>query len=612
MLLFVSFLFCISGLDDFFFDLYYFLRYIFRGYKKRHYRYPDLTYRMLTEIPEKEIAIMTACWNEANVIDVMLKNNLANIDYQNYGFFVGVYPNDPETVASVQSVAKLDPRVHCIIGETPGPTNKAKNLNQIYHYIKKYEQKSGKKIDIYVIHDSEDIIHPLSLKLYNYLMPRMDMIQLPVFPLEIGYFKFTHWVYNDEFAEVHTKDIIVRESIKGFVPSAGVGTAFSEKTIQKLVADHGSEPFPTNTLTEDYSTSLHLGAIKGIHQIFLTQRIKRSYWQKKYLFFGNYIHRKRNEYVATRALFPMTYMQAVRQKARWILGIALQEWAHSGWHFNKRIFYTLMHDRKVTVTHFINFLGYVVFGFWIIYHFWSLFKPNYPTLSDQLYNHPWAWALIILCTFLMINRFLQHFIATYRVYGLIPAFLSIPRVFYGNVINCHALIRAYKQFFHVKAKQKAAKWDKTDHQYPGSHILTPYKVRLGDLVIKKGKITSTQLEELLSEQNKTGDPLGMLLRKKKFITEDELVSILAEQYHLPLVSSNEFNLLTNDEIPGLARRDYNWLLSHQCYPIRYDAIGQNLFVAITDPSNEWLLADVLHHLPKFKVSFGLIKSQTAE
>ncbi len=79
------------------------------------------------------------------------------------------------------------------------------------------------------------MIHQLSLKLYNYLIPRKDMIQLPVLPLEVNYFNFTHWVYNDEFAESHTKDIIVREAIHGLVPSAGVGTAFSRKAIEMLL-----------------------------------------------------------------------------------------------------------------------------------------------------------------------------------------------------------------------------------------------------------------------------------------------------------------------------------------------------------------------------------------
>ena len=38
----------------------------------------------MVDMPESNIAIMVACWNEAGVIDIMLKHNTLAIDYQNY------------------------------------------------------------------------------------------------------------------------------------------------------------------------------------------------------------------------------------------------------------------------------------------------------------------------------------------------------------------------------------------------------------------------------------------------------------------------------------------------------------------------------------------------
>ncbi|MFN7097098.1 MAG: glycosyltransferase, partial [Gammaproteobacteria bacterium] len=258
LLVVVSFLFIISGIDDLFFDFFYWFRYFRRIRKTRNYE--PLTYEVLSKTPEKAIAIMTPCWHEANIIEAMLKHNCYAIDYKNYDIFVGVYPNDPDTVKSVQAVAATDSHVHCVIGPNPGPTNKASNLNIIYEYIKNYSKENNITYEIFVLHDSEDIIHPLSLKLYNHLIPRVDMIQIPVFPLEVSNFEFTHWVYNDEFAESHTKDIIVRESIRGLVPSAGVGTAFARIPLESLTVTNGGKPFSTATLTEDYSTALQLRA----------------------------------------------------------------------------------------------------------------------------------------------------------------------------------------------------------------------------------------------------------------------------------------------------------------------------------------------------------------
>jgi len=41
----------------------------------------------------------------------------------------------------------------------------------------------------------------------------------------------------DEFAELHAKDILVREAIARQVPSAGVGTCFSRRAVMALLAD---------------------------------------------------------------------------------------------------------------------------------------------------------------------------------------------------------------------------------------------------------------------------------------------------------------------------------------------------------------------------------------
>ena len=100
-LVMLAVLYIISGLDDLFFDGYYWIRYFWRMWKTRHYE--PLSYEKLTDLNEQSIAVMIPCWQEVNVIATMLKHNCYSIEYKNYYFFVGVYPNDPETVAEVQS-----------------------------------------------------------------------------------------------------------------------------------------------------------------------------------------------------------------------------------------------------------------------------------------------------------------------------------------------------------------------------------------------------------------------------------------------------------------------------------------------------------------------------
>ncbi len=187
------------------------------------------------------------------------------MEYQRYDIFVGVYPNDEATVAAVQSAAARHSQVKPVINPLPGPTTKAQNLNAIFAEIERTE--GDEPYEIMVLHDTEDVIHPLSLKMYNYLMPQRQMIQLPVLPLERPAFEWTSWTYADEFAENHQKDMIVREAMGSFVPSAGVGLRVQPSGARNRVG-HRDDVFPSGTLTEDYQTGLRL-KLRGLSTIFV-------------------------------------------------------------------------------------------------------------------------------------------------------------------------------------------------------------------------------------------------------------------------------------------------------------------------------------------------------
>lgn len=603
LLVTVAVIFCISGLDDLFFDFFYWFRFFYRLWKTR--KYAPFTYKQLSSIPEKRIAVLIPCWHEENVIGTMLAHNSLSIDYHHYDLFVGVYPNDPETIEAVQNAEKKLEHVCCVIGEKPGPTNKAANLNEMYRFILQSEKQKNIKYSIIVFHDSEDIIHPLSLKLYNYLIPRKDMIQTPVFPLEVGYFKFTHWVYNDEFCEIHTKDIIVRESIKAMVPSAGVGTAFSRTAIESLAKDNNGSPFTVTSLTEDYRTALLL-RLKNFKEVFVLQFIKRKKWRKRWFLFGKYIKVKYKEPIATRALFPFEYSKAVRQKARWIMGISFQEWSQSGWVGNLSTRYVLFHDRKAVFTHLINIMGYGLFWFWLAYYFLTKDSPYYPSLQEQLDLAPWVWYLVLLSSFLMIERFIQRIVAIYRIYGVIPALLTLPRVFYGNFINLHALLRAYRLYFTTpKQERKSAVWEKTEHHFPGSHILIPYKKRLGDVLVENKFSSKFEIEKALDEHRQTGEFIGTILIQNKIISSSQLSYALSVQYALPLASKSALKILRWREMKGISWYNYHWLMYYGVYPVKYSREQRQVIIAIADPSNEKKIQQISKHLKPNQVDFIL-------
>ena len=218
---------------------------------------------------------MIPAWHEDAVIGQMLRNTLATVEYKNFDIFVGTYPNDEATLLAVAEVAEADARVHRIVCPHDGPTCKADCMNWIIEGIRHYGKSSGKRIDIFVLHDSEDLVHPLSFKLINRFIPEVSMVQLPVIPFEAPAAQMTAGTYLDEFAEAHFKDMVVRERLTGMVPSAGVGTGFSRDAIDKLAVKHNNQIFNVATFTEDYDLAFRLKAL-GERSILLQFFIERT------------------------------------------------------------------------------------------------------------------------------------------------------------------------------------------------------------------------------------------------------------------------------------------------------------------------------------------------
>lgn len=218
----------ISGIDDLYLDLLYWLQR--RKYKKKLPDFSDMF-----DKPEKPIAIFLGAWNESSVIGRTLSYAVRNLNYTNYRFFVGCYPNDPETIRVVQEISKKEPRIIPCINNLDGPTTKADNLNTLYAGLIEYEKHYG-AFDVILVHDAEDFIHPNSLKLYNFLLgyKGYHAVQIPVIPIKSKLGKLFHRTYCDAFAEVHTKDMIVRQAMGTFIPFAGTGMGFHRKTFNYL------------------------------------------------------------------------------------------------------------------------------------------------------------------------------------------------------------------------------------------------------------------------------------------------------------------------------------------------------------------------------------------
>ena len=290
----------ISGLDDFFIDVVYWVRRIKRKLSV-YRRYPRMSYRELYKPDEKPLAIMVPAWNETGVIGNMAELAATTLDYENYHIFVGTYPNDPDTQRDVDEVCARFPNVHKVVCARPGPTSKADCLNNVLDAITQFERSANFAFAGFILHDAEDVISPMELRLFNYLVERKDLIQIPVYPFEREWTHFTSMTYIDEFSELHGKDVPVREALAGQVPSAGVGTCFSRRAVTALLADGDGIAFDVQSLTEDYDIGFRLKE-KGMTEIFVRFPVvdeAKEREQRKFL-----QHARTSNMICVREYFP--------------------------------------------------------------------------------------------------------------------------------------------------------------------------------------------------------------------------------------------------------------------------------------------------------------------
>jgi type IV pilus assembly protein PilB len=110
--------------------------------------------------------------------------------------------------------------------------------------------------------------------------------------------------------------------------------------------------------------------------------------------------------------------------------------------------------------------------------------------------------------------------------------------------------------------------------------------RIGDLLLKAGLISEQQLNEALQLQKTSGGKLGYNLVKLGYVKDEDITSLLSEQYGVPAIHLEHFEI---DEsilrhIPAEVAQKYLIM------PI--ERTGATLTVAMADPSNVFALDDI--------------------
>jgi adsorption protein B len=488
----------LSGLDDFWITA------VFWHHRRRPFRWPSEP--ELARAHQRRIAILLPLWREHEVIRKMLEHNLAVIRYANYDFFVGVYPNDWHTIRAVQDVARADPRVHVAVCPHWGPTSKADCLNRAYHAMAEHEGREGVRYEIVVTHDAEDLIHPESLRLINWFSREYEMIQIPVLPLPTSWREWTHGLYCDEFSEYQLKDIPVRQRLGGFVPSNGVGTSFAREALERLRREYG-HAFDPESLTEDYENGFRMHAA-GYRQIFLP------------------VERRSTGLVATREYFPRTWRAAVRQRSRWVAGIALQGWQRHGWGSTLSHVYWFWRDRKGLAGNLLSPLANLLFFYWLG-GFGAANRDDRVTSLPGLIPEWVSW-ICLACLWIAMLQMTARVCLSARIYGLGFAVLAPCRMLWGNLINCAATVEALRLFLAARVEHHALAWRKTEHDYPGEPLHIHCRPRLGEVLVSLQCLSAADLEQALAGRP-PGLRIGEYLIQLDKITARDLGDALRSQ-----------------------------------------------------------------------------------
>lgn len=437
LLIFASFWFAVGLLDEFAIDVaWLWLKLTGRAATRR---LPPGYGRAELSGP---LAVLIPAYQEAAVIGATIEHMLAAWPQQALRLYVGCYRNDPATLIAAMRAARGDGRVRLVVHDADGPTTKADCLNRLYAALCADEQRSRQPFRGVLLHDAEDMVHPAALQAIDTGLGSHDFVQLPVRPAPQPQSRWVAGHYADEFTESHAKAMVVRAAFGAAIPAAGVGCGFARHALTALAdrrrreGEHG--PFAPECLTEDYELGIVLSQ-QGRGSTFLRLRDAAGLL------------------VATSSHFPTELAAAVRQKTRWVHGIAFQAWDRMGWSASPIELWMALRDRRGPLTAVVLSVAYLLLLVDAVLWLARLGGAPLPPASTSA-----SHALLAVSLFGFGWRVALRAAFTANEYGLGEGLWSILRIPVANIIAIMAGRRAFAAYLR-SLRGAPVVWDKTQH-----------------------------------------------------------------------------------------------------------------------------------------------------
>jgi adsorption protein B len=239
----------------------------------------------------------------------------------------------------------------------------------------------------------------------------------------------------EEFAERHSREMVVRDCLGAMIPSAGVGTCLTRRVILYLLRNFRGV-MAADCLTEDYVLGAEVHRA-GFSSIFVTTALNGGQ-------------------VATREYFPKDFWASVRQKTRWTYGIAFEATRRLGWGGNFRDRYFLYRDRKGAVANLLPPVSLLLV---------------FLSLAHQVEFRNESAFLFVIITGIFNTaatgvRYWVKVVAVREIYGFANPVGILKRWPVAVVVNFLAAAFAWQRFFGSAFATRPVAWDKTQHELP--------------------------------------------------------------------------------------------------------------------------------------------------
>ncbi len=145
----------------------------------------------------------------------------------------------------------------------------------------------------------------------------------------------------------------------------------------------------------------------------------------------------------------------------------------------------------------------------------------------------------------------------------------------------------------------------THNPYPAPTPPVPYweRVRLGELLTRKGYIDAVDLALALEEARATKELLGVVLLRKRLIFEDELAQTLSAQLSIPYVNIRQVGV--DRSVARLLPAEVG--VAAIAIPVRVLA-DNSIQVAFGDPTDSQSLDAVAEHFPRTSLAVSEVSA----